>query len=91
MNGEHWLPTVELKHAYYWVCEECDEPNFALPSRAELNDEQREAAYRTFHDMEDFEQLPIDWEQFDMVQIPEEVECNRCGASFATRDEVDAE
>lgn len=82
---------VELKTAYHWHCEECGEENFALPQKAELTDEDRESAYREFHDLEDFATLPAEWRQFEMVWIPHSVTCKSCAFTYATMDETSGE
>ena len=79
---------VELKTAYHWHCENCAAVNFALPEKAELTEAQREEAYREFHEMEEWEELPEGWERFDMVWIPDFVTCSECGETFGTLDEV---
>lgn len=81
------LPTVELKTAYQWFCEECGESNFEMSQKAELTEESREEAYRDFHEMDEWEVLPEGWEQFELVMIPDIVECNRCKSKFQTKDE----
>ena len=79
--------TVELKSAFHWHCDECGEENFALPQKAELTDEDAEYAYRRFHDLEDWCDLPEGWRQFEMVNIPDKVTCSNCGETFLTVNE----
>ena len=81
------MQVVELKTAYHWHCEVCSEENFALPKKAELTDDERERTFRHFHDMEDFEQLPDGWESFEIVEVPNTVQCIACRTSFKTVDE----
>jgi len=78
---------VELKTAYHWHCEECGRENFDLPSKAEMTDEDREDAFRKFHELDEWVQLPEGWKQFEMVWIPDYVTCVHCGETFGTVDE----
>lgn len=84
--GEH-VKTVELKTAYCWTCEDCSEVNFALPQKAELTDDDAAEAYRSFHGLEEWADLPDGWRQFELVWIPPVVECKVCGMRFATEAE----
>jgi Zn finger protein HypA/HybF involved in hydrogenase expression len=81
------MATVELRQAYHWHCEECGSENFALPQKAELTDEQREAAYRHFNQLDQWAELPEQWRNFQLVHIPETVQCSQCKATFETIDE----
>lgn len=81
------MKTVELKTAYHWHCEECAYENFEMPQKAELNDESREDAFRHFHQLDAWAELPERWDQFEMVCIPDIVICNDCKAEFSTIDE----
>ena len=79
---------VELKSAFHWHCDQCGESNFALPQKAEMTDDDAEYAYRRFHDLDDWCELPADWRQFEMVSIPSKVTCSRCEGVFLTMDET---
>lgn len=79
--------TVELKMAYHWICERCSADNFALPSREELTDEDREEAYRIYHALDEWSELPEGWKDFDFVWKPRTVTCQNCGETFETKDE----
>lgn len=81
------MRTVELRTAYHWFCEECSRENFALPQKAEMTEEEREEAFRRFHDLDGFAELPEDWRQFEMVMVPETVTCAECGTEFNAIDE----
>ncbi len=87
MHGPDGKRTVELKTAYHWHCEECGVENFALPRKAELTDDEAEEAYRLYHYLDSYSPLPDDWRQFEIVEIPDVVECDQCYAKFATKDE----
>ncbi len=78
---------VELRTAYHWWCETCGVENFSLPQKAELTDEQAEYAYRQLHGMDDYDELPDRWREFEIVCIPDDVECRDCHTTFATIDE----
>jgi ribosomal protein L37E len=87
-NLRNHLPIVELQTAYHWFCEQCGEDNFALPQKYDfVDDTEREQMYREYNELEDWEMLPADWRDFEVVAIPDVVTCKRCGANFATRDE----
>lgn len=81
------MRTVELQTAYHWHCDECGEICFSLPWNAEFGPGEREEAYRKFHELDDWQPLPDGWEQFEMVTIPEIVECWNCKTRFTTVDE----
>ncbi len=81
---------VELKTAYHWHCERCSAENFALPQKAEMTKQDAEEAYRHFHGLEDWEELPLRWDEVELVQIPDTVKCTECGGEFLTMDESDA-
>lgn len=81
------MQTVELKSAYCWHCEDCGFTNFDLPQKAELTDEDREAAYRKFHDLSEFSRLPEGWQDFELVMIPDTVTCPNCHREFKAIDE----
>lgn len=80
---------IELKSAYCWYCDDCSEVNFDLPKKLELNEEQRLKAYRQFSRTEDWEPLPKNWRDFEIISIPDTVKCKDCGAEFRTVDERD--
>lgn len=78
---------VELRTAFYWYCDNCDAINYALPKKSELTDDAAEIAYRKFHNLEDYCDLPDDWRDFELVEIPPTVQCNVCDEKFETIDE----
>jgi hypothetical protein len=39
-------------------------------------------AYRAFHCLGDFMELPDGWEEFDFVSMPATVKCKECSAEF---------
>lgn len=79
---------VELRTAFHWHCDDCGADNFALPRKAELTDEDAESAYRKHHMLDKWEELPADWRDFEMVQIPSRVHCSHCGSMFDTENEA---
>lgn len=81
------MKIVELKTAYHWHCEDCGADNFALPQKAEMTGEDREEAFRRFHGLDQYAELPDRWQDFELVMIPDFVECSRCGSEFSTDDE----
>jgi hypothetical protein len=85
------MQKVELKTAYFWWCEECGEVNFALPKKAELTEDGKEEAYREYHGLSPWDELPDGWQDFELVMIPETVHCQKCGREFATYDERSAD
>lgn len=78
---------VELRSAYCWYCDDCGELNYEQPQRAELTDEDAEAAYRHFYQLDDYAELPKNWRDFEMVEIPPVVQCVECKAEFEAMDE----
>lgn len=81
------MKKVELQSAYFWTCDDCSSNNFSMPRKMEFGPGEKEEAYRHFHDMDDWEELPKDWECFEMVCVPIKVTCEKCGAEFETMDE----
>jgi hypothetical protein len=81
------MKSVELKTAYFWTCEECYHDNFAYPVKAELTDDEAEEIFRQMNEMDQFEQLPENWRDFEMIQIPDMVTCSTCKTKFETLDE----
>lgn len=75
------MNTVELQQAFHWHCDACGASNFSLPWKAELTDEAAEEAYRKFHMLDDWQELPDGWRDFEIVTIPRQVKCNQCGRS----------
>lgn len=82
---------AELRTAYHWFCPSCDATNFVLPMKAELTDDEREECFRSFNELDEWEELPDDWRNFEMVWSPDAVTCSVCHKEFATRDERDAD
>lgn len=81
------MRTVELKTAYHWNCDECGADNFDLGIKPEFGPGEKEEFFRNIHGLEDFSELPEDWEKFEAVAIPDVVTCCECGEVFATIDE----
>lgn len=81
------MQTVELKTAYWWHCEECAAENFTMPMKAEMTDSDAEELFRESHSLHEWESLPDNYRDFEMVCIPDEVTCSECGTNFATKDE----
>ena len=85
------MDAIELKLAFWWFCENCSEENFVKSQVTELTDEQREEAYRGMHELGEWEelpeQLPEQWDQFQMTTTPEIVTCVNCKTQFHARDE----
>jgi rubredoxin len=72
------MPTVEMRAAFAWTCDECGRDHFARAVAAplarvlsEVSDDDREAV----------EDMPGDW-----VMAPDRVQCPDCGAAFNTAD-----
>ena len=84
------MRVVELKSAYHWHCDYCGHANFALPQKAELTDADAEEAYRKFHDLDEWSELPEGWRDFELVHLPDTVMCEECQTSYVTVDERSA-
>lgn len=80
-----------MRQAFVWTCDECGRDNFELAVIAEMSPGDREECYRSFHGMEDYEELPEDWQQFEMVMAPNSVKCPSCGEEFDTTEHDDGE
>jgi len=85
------MESVPLNVAYYWTCKTCARRNFALPDVMEVDEDEREEAYRFLHDIEDWQGLPDDWGDFEVYGIPKHVVCEKCAARFETIDYLDDE
>lgn len=81
------MSEVELTTAFAWWCEDCAERNFEMPRKAELTDDEAEEAYRQYHDLESYAELPENWREFEIIQIPSKVVCRVCGCTYTTKDE----
>ncbi len=81
------MRSVELQTAYHWHCDDCGAENFAMPVKAEFGPGEREEAYRQYHEMEEFEELPDHWQDFEMVMLPHTVTCSQCATEFRAIDE----
>jgi Zn finger protein HypA/HybF involved in hydrogenase expression len=85
------MQTVELKTANFWNCEECGRKHYADGIKQEfVDDADREETFRRFHDMDDYEELPEHWREFEVVAIPKVVKCENCGIEFSTEDETES-
>jgi hypothetical protein len=74
---------VKLLEARLWHCPNCGHGNVNVIEDADLDDETAEEAYRSFHSMEPWQELPTDWRDFKMICIPLVVECGKCAAGAA--------
>ena len=80
---------ARLLTAYVWDCEECGSENFERAITAEIVDEDREAIFRQFHQMDPWEPLPEGWRDFQLVTRPDSVTCCKCGTEFDAEDDRD--
>lgn len=79
--------TVELKNAFWWYCDDCSSKNFDHAVDAEFNDDdEREEVFRAFNDLEEWEDLPDNWRDFELMSSPRFVTCQSCSARFSTED-----
>lgn len=85
------MKTVELRTAYCWHCDECSELNFAESVVYECSQEEKEDLFREFHDLDEWDELPEDWQQFQSVYCPEVVQCCKCGTEFMAIDELEVD
>lgn len=83
------MKSVELRTAYCWHCDECSELNFCESVIYETTEAEKEEVYRYFHDLEDYDELPDNWRDFQTVCKPGIVKCRQCNTEFETEDEVD--
>lgn len=82
---------VEIHQAFIWTCDECGRDNFERAIIQEMGPEEREQCFREYHRMEDHEELPDDWQNFDMVMAPNSVKCPACGEEFDTYNTGESE
>lgn len=77
------MDAVELHPAWHWFCPKCAHRNFTLPIVGGISDGDREEFYRKLHDMEDWQELPEDWElEVEIRQCPGTVKCSQCSTQF---------
>ena len=81
------MAKVELHQAFVWDCDECGAENFCRCVTAELPDEDREAAYRQFMELEPYQPLPDAWRDFTLTTAPNSVTCRESGTAFETVDD----
>lgn len=81
------MTSVRLMQAYYWQCEDCGQDNYDRGVLAEFGPGEKEQAFREFHDLGPEEPLPENWDQFQLVTIPDEVECGSCHRRWTTVDD----
>lgn len=78
---------ARLLSAYVWDCDECGAENFERAIVAEMHEEEREEMFRSFHDLDEWAELPDGWRDFQMVTRPDAVKCRTCGATFDAEDD----
>lgn len=79
------MQTITLKTAYTWQCPICFRTHYAQPVKPRLSEEEREEAFRHYHDLEPWSELPEGWEQFEVVAVPKVVKCTHCQRPFETQ------
>lgn len=77
------MPSVTLRTAYAYDCEDCGRENFVRAVIAEMSPEDQ-AWLRTEHGVEECA-------TGDFVMMPESVTCGFCGAVFEAKDEREGE
>ena len=83
------MKSVELRTAYCWHCDECSELNFCESVVCETTGAEKEEIYRYFHDLDEDDELPDRWQDFETVCRPDTVKCKKCGTEFKTEHESD--
>lgn len=78
---------ARLFSAYSWDCDNCGAENFERAVTADLTDDEREEAFRHFHDLEPWTPLPEGWREFELVTSPTVVTCRSCGMEFEAEDD----
>jgi len=68
---------IELHPAHAWDCDECGAENFVRCVVPEMSDEEL-AELRDDHGVQP-------WEAGHFMQVPDEVTCAKCGATFGTQ------
>lgn len=80
------METITLQQAFWWECPACGAGNFAKAVVAEPTDDEKEEAFRQYHDLEAWQPLPPDWNSFDLVKMPICVKCDECQHRFKTQE-----
>jgi hypothetical protein len=77
---------ASLTTAYSWICPECGVGNFVGPVRYEFTPGEKERVFREFRELEEWEALPPEWEEFELCRVPDLVKCVECGLNMTTND-----
>ena len=84
--------SVDIRPAFHFFCEECAAENFFLPRAVEIPPDELEEVYRAEKELDPWESLPDDWNDFEIVEIPELIQCGECDAVFVpAADDEDLE
>lgn len=81
------MAKASLHSAYVWDCDNCGKENFARAVSSDLDDDEREEAYRHFNDLEPWAELPEHWRDFEIVTYPMKVTCHNCGTAYDTESD----
>lgn len=80
-----------LYDAWGWDCDECGRQNFALAIYREFPDLKEKAAlYRLSKGLDEDDELPEGWEEFDCLMFPDQVTCAHCHEDFETETEEES-
>lgn len=73
---------IILKSAFSWECPKCKYKNFEELQRVNLTIDEREEIYRDLNDLEDWQELPDNWESEGIVAYPTDVSCQKCSTEY---------
>jgi hypothetical protein len=78
---------VELFQGFYWDCPACSTRNWTEGQK--VPPDVAERAVRDELDLDEDEEIPPDTDSNDMVMVPDEVRCCKCGQDFPVLGEND--
>lgn len=82
------MEQVRLRIAFLWQCPGCGHSSIEIPPVAcDLEDDEREEAYRALYDLEPWQEMPDDWREFQFSHVPCELSCSSCGEVYETEQE----
>lgn len=83
------IPRAILRPAFVWTCDACGRENFVHVTIPEYGPGEKEAAFREMEQLEAWQELPDNWDQFQTYCCPERVECPCCHKHYAAVDAED--
>lgn len=81
MSTENEL--VDVREAYCWNCPACGQLNFGELEVNKCTMDERESVLRRELELEDWQELPPNWEDEMIASSPDTVICQKCNGAFS--------